>query len=362
MAPFASVSNGRYKYIRLLTPEGIVTTSYTVTPLSPADANAVLADAHLHSPDYGAKATREFEAILKTDPSNVAALRGLGYACLMTQDFGGASSYFHKAAEGNSHDPRVHYSTALVLSRANSMEEAAKVAMMTKELETSIALDPNLADAYSLLVFAYAAGGQPEKALETMRKAIVLSPRDEIYLFNLGQMYPSNRQPAEAFLLFGRLRSSLRPAAATRAGEMLEAAKEMKHALDGGENVLVTEMVRSGEEQAGNSPEQEQNNRPEQVEAINLSAQAPTHFLHGKLVSVDCSRAPGAELNLAIGAKTLNLHVEDTVQVVLMNAEAFSCEGTNRPVAVNYRETTDGTGAVVSVELKPELPAHRSIQ
>jgi len=212
-------------------------------------------------PDYGAKATREFEAILKTDPSNVAALRGLGYACLMTQDFGGASSYFHKAAESNSHDPRVHYSTALVLSRANSMEEAAKVAMMTKELETSIALDPNLADAYLLLVFAYAAGGQPEKALETMRKAIVLSPRDEIYLFNLGQMYPSNRQPAEALLLFGRLRSSLRPAVATRAGEMLAAAKEMKHALDGGENVLMTEMVRSGEEQAGNSPEQEQNNR-----------------------------------------------------------------------------------------------------
>ena len=352
MAPFASVSNGRYKYIRLLTPEGIVTTSYTVTPLSPADANAVLADAHLHSPDYAAKATQEFEAILKTDPSNVAALRGLGYACLMTQDFGGASSYFHKAAEGNSHDPRVHYSTALVLSRANSMEEAAKVAMMTKELETSIALDPNLADAYSLLVFAYAAGGQPEKALETMRKAIVLSPRDEIYLFNLGQMYPSNRQPAEAFLLFGRLRSSLRPAVATRAGEMLEAAKEMKHALDGGENVLVTEMVRSGEEQAGNSRDQEQNNRPEQVEAVNPSVPAPTYFLHGKLVSVDCSRAPGAELNLAIGPRALKLHVDDTMHIVAMNAEAFSCDWTNRPVAVTYRETNDGTGEVVSVELQ----------
>jgi Tfp pilus assembly protein PilF len=344
------VSNGRYKYIRLLTPEGIVTTSYTVTPLSPADANAVLADAHLHSPDYGAKATQEFEAILKTDPSNVAALRGLGYACLMHQDFGGASSYFHKAAAGNSHDPRVHYYTALLLSRANSMGEAAKVAMMMKELEMSIALDPNLADAYSLLAFAYAAGGQPEKALETMRKAVVLSPRNEMYLFNLGQMYLNNRQPAEALLLFQRLRSSLRPAVATRAGEMLEAAKEMKHALDGGENAV--EMVRSGEEQAGNSREQEQSDRPEQVEAVNLPAQAPTHFLHGKLVSVDCSRAPGAELNLAIGAKTLNLHVDDTMHVVVMNAEAFSCDWTNRPVVVNYRETTDGTGEVVSVELQ----------
>jgi hypothetical protein len=152
-----------------------------------------------------------------------------------------------------------------------------------------------------------------------------------MYLFNLGQMYLNNRQPAEALLLFQRLWSSPRSAVATRAGETPEAANAMKHALDGGENVVVTEMVRSGE-QAGNSREQEQNDEPEQVKAVNRSAQAPTHFLNGKLVSVNCSRAPGAELNLAIGAKMLKLHVDDTMHVVVMNAEAFSCDWTNRPV------------------------------
>jgi Tfp pilus assembly protein PilF len=346
------VSNGRYKYFKLPTSEGTVTTNYRVTPLSPADANAVLADAHLHSQDYEAKATQEFEAILKADPSNVAALRGLGYACLMKQDFGGASKYFQRAAEGNSHDPRVHYYRALLLSRARSMGEAAKVAMMTKELETSIALDPDLADAYSLLAFAYAAKGQPEKALETMRMAVVLSPRNEMYLFNLGQMYLHNREPAEALVLFQRLRSSPASAVATRAGEMLEVANEMKRALDAGENLLVTEMGRSGEKQAANSREVEQNAKPEQVSALIRSAQAPTRSLNGELVSVDCSEAPEAELNLAIGATTLKLHVGDTTHVAVMNAEAFSCDWTNRPVAVNYHETSEGTGEVVSVELQ----------
>ena len=74
------VSGGRYKYYKLPTPEGIVTTNYAVTPLSAGDGNAILADVHLHSPDYRDKAAEEFEAILKTDPANTAALRGLGYA------------------------------------------------------------------------------------------------------------------------------------------------------------------------------------------------------------------------------------------------------------------------------------------
>jgi hypothetical protein len=60
--------------------------------------------------------------------------------------------------------------------------------VMTKELETSIALDPNYADAYSLLSFAYAYAGDPAKGLQTMRKAIALSPRNEGYIYNLAQM------------------------------------------------------------------------------------------------------------------------------------------------------------------------------
>ena len=64
------INEGRYKYYKLATPAGIVTTNYTVAPLSAADSSAVLADVHMHSPDYGQKAMEEYAAILKTDPKN----------------------------------------------------------------------------------------------------------------------------------------------------------------------------------------------------------------------------------------------------------------------------------------------------
>src|SRR5262249_22558002 len=76
------LSGGRIHYARIATPPGIETTGYSVTQISPVNAKAVLADAHLHSPDYHEKAVQEFEEVLAAEPNNAAALRGLGYAAL----------------------------------------------------------------------------------------------------------------------------------------------------------------------------------------------------------------------------------------------------------------------------------------
>ncbi len=108
------LADGRYKYYQMPTPAGIVTTNYLMSQLSTADSSAVLADVHLHSPDYGQKAMDEFQAILKTDAKNPSALRGLGYAYLLKQNFEEAGKYFQQAAEGDSKDPRVHYYAALL--------------------------------------------------------------------------------------------------------------------------------------------------------------------------------------------------------------------------------------------------------
>ena len=55
--------------------------------MSPADSGAILADVHLHSPDYHEKAIAEFREILKAQPNHAAACRGLGYAYLRKRDF-----------------------------------------------------------------------------------------------------------------------------------------------------------------------------------------------------------------------------------------------------------------------------------
>ena len=103
------ISSGRYKYFPIPTPANIISSQYAVQPLSPADSGAVLADIHLHSRDYQEQAIAEFEEILKADPNNAAACRGLGYAYLQKQAFTQAAEYFKRAAQADSKDPRVHY-------------------------------------------------------------------------------------------------------------------------------------------------------------------------------------------------------------------------------------------------------------
>lgn len=346
------ISEGRYKYYKLATPAGIVTTNYTVAPLSAGDSGAVLADVHLHSPDYGQKAMEEFEAILKTDPKNPSALRGLGYAYLQKQNFEQAGNYFQKAVEGDSKDPRVHYYAALLMSREGSMRDPEKLSTMTKELETSLTLDPNFADAYSLLSFAYASGGEPAKGLATMQKAVSLSPRNEMYVFNLAQMYLSNRQPDRAIELLANLQNARELLMAMRATAMIAQAQEMKSAIASGENVVVNSAVRVEAERPKMADQQVDAPAGKEITVSPRSANTPAQFVKGKVVSVDCSAAPAAVLNLASGSQTLKLHVRDAKRVVVIGADAFSCAWANQKVAVNYRATGEAEGEVVSVEVQ----------
>jgi len=186
------LSSGRFKYYPIPTPSGIVAAQFTEAPVSLADARAVLADIDAHSPDHQDRALGEFQDVLKMDPNNASALRGAGYAYLLRQDFEHAGEYFRRAAERDSKDPRVHYYNALLMNRAGGLANGAKSDELKKELETAIALDPKLADAYSLLAYAQAVSGEPEKGLATMKKAVELAPRNETYQFNLANIYMAN--------------------------------------------------------------------------------------------------------------------------------------------------------------------------
>src|SRR5882724_3616453 len=149
--------SGRYKYYKyyaMPSPPNIVSKDYTMKPLSLTDSRAVLADIHLHSRDYRDKAIEEFQDILKSEPNNAAASRGLGYAYLQKQDFERAGEYFKQASQSDSKDPRVHYYSALLMSRQASVSGNSNLPEMTQELRAAIALDPNFADPYMLLAFA----------------------------------------------------------------------------------------------------------------------------------------------------------------------------------------------------------------
>jgi len=137
------LSTGHGQHYPIPLPPEIENSGYTVTPISVADAKVAMADMHLHSIDYHEKALEEFEDILKEQPNNAGALRGLGYALLRKQDFAHAQEYFRRAAELDSKDPRVHYYSALLLNQEGSFAaDPEKIAFMKKELQASIALAP----------------------------------------------------------------------------------------------------------------------------------------------------------------------------------------------------------------------------
>jgi tetratricopeptide (TPR) repeat protein len=368
------IRSGRFVYYRLPTPADVANTGYTTTPLSLADSNAILADIHLHSHDYQDKAIAEFQDILKSDPNNAIACRGLGYGYLRKQDYKQAGDYFRRAAQADSKDPRVHYYSALLLSREGGFNNHSDLPEMTKELETAIALDPKYAEPYMLLGFAQAYGGDPAKGLETMQKAISLNPRNTTYQFNLAQMYMNNRKFDQALAVLHALEKIQDQQIALRVSESIRQAEQMKEmfaanqperstASDSTGESRSTEMptltLRRSERSAQPDPDSPQpetarpeSPKPEPTKAEPPKAPVPVRFLQGVLKAVDCSTPPAAVLTVVSGTKTWKLNVTDTNHLVLFGADKFSCSWSKQRVAVNYRDAGNAEGSVVSIEIK----------
>jgi tetratricopeptide (TPR) repeat protein len=357
------VRSGHFKYYSLPTPPNIASGGYTVATVPAPDASAVMADIHLHSLDYVDKAIAEFQEILKGDPKNAAACRGLGYAYLRKNQFDEAGDYFQRAAQADSKDPRVHYYFALLMSRAGGMNDHAKLPEMIKELETSIALDPSFADPYSLLAFAQARDGDPAVGLETMQKAVALSPRNEMYQYNLAQMYLNNRQPDQAIAVLQVLEKSSNQQTAMRASESLAGAQRLKEMLErfGQQQGLGGIRMRQkpeepdepsdDDEPAPAAPSKEK--RPDTGRPAETNkGYTPTRFMQGTLTGVDCSTQPSATLTVVVGNKTWKLRVADTARVILFGADKFSCSWTKRKVGLNYRATGTAEGDVVSLQVQ----------
>ena len=336
------VNSNHYKYYPIANPATIAPNNYSAVSLSPAAGSAVLADVHLHSHDYQEQALAEFQNILKSDPNNAAACRGLGYGYVQKQDFSQAGEYFKRASQLDSKDPRVHYYNAMLLARTGGFGPGIDASAMIPELETSISLDPNFADSYALLAYAQSVAGDPATALITMRKAIAISPRNESYYLNLANIYLANRQAERAVAILQSLQASADPHLTPQVNAMLAQAQQFKTMIQGqGENtvpVLISHTAPT--EEAGTSV------------AAKAAPSGPVKFISGTLSRVDCSQSPLASFTVSSGAKTWKMNVPDRNHLVLIGADTFSCDWSKQKVAVNYRETSESEGSVISLEIQ----------
>jgi tetratricopeptide (TPR) repeat protein len=342
------ISSGHYMYYPLPSPADIVKANYATKPLTPYDSSAVIADIHLHSMDYQAKAAAEFQEILKADPNNAAAARGLGYAYLEARNFDGAAEYFKRAAQEDSKDPRVHYYSAMLMSREGSFTGDSNLSDVVKELQTAISLDPAFADAYTLLAFAQARSGDPKSGVTTMQKAVTLSPQNEQYRFNLAQMYLNCQQPDPAMAILQVLSRSSNQMVAMKAAQSLEQAREFKESMEARSHIEDS----SSESIPEAPPGLRTASAPDDAVPGLQPQQNNVRFIKGTVTSVDCSAQPAALVTVSSAGRTFNITVPDSKHVLLIGADAFSCAWKKQKVAINYRVTGDTAGEAISIEVQ----------
>jgi tetratricopeptide (TPR) repeat protein len=295
---------------------------YSARPLRSTDAEAVVADIHLHSPDYRDKAVSEFQNVLKEDPNSAAACRGLGYAYLQQRNMHEAGEYFKRAAQADSKDPRVHYYSALLADRQGVFADQSKLTEMIRELEAAISLDPNFADAYSLMAFARMRAGDNAEAVKMAEKAVSLSPRNENYKFNLAQIYLSSQEKDKAIPLMQRLQKSNEQQIAFRAGQLLNTVQAFQEAQS------ATQAVQSPGNFVPKKVIAERAALPGSVEEEDTrmaTAQEPPKpteikFLKGTIVRADCSSQPSGVLEVSSAGKTWEMRVPDIKHTIVLGA------------------------------------------
>jgi hypothetical protein len=75
-------------------------------------------------------------------------------------------------------------------------------------------------------------------------------------------------------------------------------------------------------------------------------------FLKGTVENVDCTSPPGALMTVTSAGKRWLMQVRDSHHVLILGGNGFSCNWKDQKVALNYRETGESSGAVVTIEIQ----------
>jgi tetratricopeptide (TPR) repeat protein len=333
----------------------------SVERIPDAEGQALLAEMSVRIPERREQAAQELEAITaqpKTD--NVIAHRGLAWAYFDKKEFDRALEELVKAGELAPKDPWMHYYLALV--RHATIQTGGKgtegLPNMMQDLRLVLNWDAEFAEARSMLAMAELEGGGIHAAMDSMRAAIQLNPRNQSYLLNMAQIYMAGKNWDAATAMLERLKSSPDSQVAKSAREQLEGLPMLKkygvppQAASSSTSERPAAPQPKTEKQNPQPDEEANADHPEQPPPPPQPDKRAIQFLKGKLIAVDCSQTPSAILTVSAGTRMLKLRTENYKSLTLIGADEFSCEWKSRPVAVNYRAGGKADGDLVSVELE----------
>jgi len=338
-----------YQYPTPLLPDDV---SLVVKKVEDDDAKARMAEIMVRLPERYQQGMLDLQALSEDPTDNAVARRALALAYMQKKDFKKSSEQLDAAEGYDAKDPWVRYYRALLkfkVSWATGQAMEGGLANVQQNLKGVVDWDAEFAEAWNLLGLAELDGGGAHAAADSMRTAIQLSPRNQWYVMNLADIYLASKKWDEGQAILERLKTSPDTPIASAAKKKLADVPFIR--------------------KFGISPEQaEQQKKAEQarlaaekkMEAEDARPQLkdrppdkrPVQYLKGRIVRVDCSRAPAAVLTVTSATRTLKLRTQDYKSLVLVGGAGFSCDWKDRPASVNYKAAGSSEGDLVSLEVQ----------
>jgi superkiller protein 3 len=148
-----------------------------------------------------AEAVSHFEAALKNDPDNRAALYKLGMISTQAGNFDGAIGYFQKYLQLNPLNADVRLNLGIALMQRGNSGQAVK------ELAEVLRLNPQDAAAHVLMGFAFLQSKRTNEAVAKFREGLRYNPEDAGAHYGLGAALATLRRREDAV---AELRTALR--------------------------------------------------------------------------------------------------------------------------------------------------------
>jgi tetratricopeptide (TPR) repeat protein len=340
---------------RSAAPFGPEDVAVVVNKITDDDGRAATAEVMARQPEHAAEGLKDLQALVQEPADNEKAHRALAFVYMQKKEFKKSEDELDTAADENPKDKWVAYYRALEkfkLAQSSGKPMEGALANVQQNLRAVIDWYPDFAEAYHLLGLAELEGGGLNAALDSMHKAIALSPRREWYVMNLADIYISGKKWDNGQEILERLKTSANPAMAAAAKKKLDELPFLrKYGIwpDQAAEAQNPKTVESASQTSGASDEDSGDDRPKLKERP--ADKRPILYLKGKIVSVDCSKSPAAVVTVLSGKRTLKLRSENYKALVLVGTDEFSCEWRNQSASVNYKANGTSSGDLISLEV-----------
>ncbi len=325
--------------------------------LKPWEADALVAEMALRMPEHREDAIKQLQKLAE-DPKTETAVahRALSWAYVQKGDTKTAFEELRSALELNNSDPWSHFGIALAAYHS-ATQKGKYIQGLANTMESlQFVLDEfrEFAQGYNILGWARLEGGGANGAVEAMKVAVQLSPRDESYQLRLARAFLAAKKFDEGTAVLDRLQHSHDPQIAKAAAKDLEdlpflkkygVSPEEQEARNQEANKLAKEI-------ADTEPEDNSESAKPAAPAEPVLDKRPVKFIKGHILSVDCSQTPAAIVSVSDGRGTLKLHVRDYKSTTVIGAGAFSCGWKNVPASINYRDGGKAQSDLLSVEIQ----------